>query len=124
MRDTCRFLYENLKGDDFEDIELDDRIILKRTEYIYVQDRDQWRTLTNKTINLGFELLTGINMKLTVFWSMIPCSPVERLHHFIFRADKDTNILEQAAASIFRVENYSHCFALKMKTARFSRTLV
>jgi hypothetical protein len=59
-----RFLWENPKGDNFEDLDLDERIILKRTGYICIQDRNHWRTLKNKAMSLVFELLTDINMKL------------------------------------------------------------
>jgi hypothetical protein len=38
------------------------------------QDRDQWRAVVNTVMNVGFDVLTEVVMKSTIFCSITPCS--------------------------------------------------
>jgi hypothetical protein len=46
-----------------------------------------------KRYHVGFEVLTVVVMKSTIFWDIMPCSPL-----------KSTDVSEEHIASIFRVE--------------------
>jgi hypothetical protein len=39
-------------------------------------------TLTNNTFVVGFEVLTAVVMKSTIFWDIMPCSPLKANRHF------------------------------------------
>jgi hypothetical protein len=41
------------------------------------QDVDQWRALADMLMSVGFEVLTTVVMKRTVFWDIISCSPLK-----------------------------------------------
>jgi hypothetical protein len=36
-----------------------------------VQDRDHWRALVNKVMNVRFEVSTAVTMMIIIFWEMI-----------------------------------------------------
>jgi hypothetical protein len=50
-------------------------------------------TEDNHTGYVGFEVLTAVVMQITLFWDIMPCSPL-----------KVTNVSEEHIASIFRIE--------------------
>jgi hypothetical protein len=44
------------------------------------QERGQWQILAKTVMKVRFEVLAAVNMKIIVFWDVVPCSLVITFH--------------------------------------------
>jgi hypothetical protein len=88
------------------------------------QDVDQWRSVVNTAMNVGFEVLATVVTKINIFWDIMPCSLFKihrrfggtyRLHlqGGISRAKYERESRWEAAS--FALVSYSAYLTLKME---------